>query len=256
MNVIIESSVRNDSPLLEVKDCYAQYYARKGADRNNLLSNPGVLLQVLAQDAAMVRALHSTLVDPESARVLDVGCGDGSSLWPLLRLGFSPQNLYGVDIQSELVAKAASKHPLIHFETADATRLWFEDGSFDVVMESTMFIHATDDTLATRIAAEMLRVTKPGGILLISDWRYAKLRNCHYKAVTMRRISQLFGMGTLTEMRGRHRGSLLPPIGRFFSEYLPSTYFSVQKLFPVLVGHFVTVLRKNERTPSAARNGK
>ena len=252
MSVTAESSLPSDSPLVDVRECYAQYYARKGEDRNNLLSNPGVLLQVLAQDAAMVRALRSTHLESGSARVLDVGCGDGSSLWPLLRLGFDPQNLHGVDLQMELIAKAASKHPLIHFEAADATRLRFEDGTFDLVMESTMLIHATNDELASRIAAEMLRVTKPGGILLVADWRYAKLRNRYYKAVTLRRISQLFRVGTVTEMHGRYRGSLLPPIGRFFSQHLPSAYFSVQTLCPVLVGHFVTVLRKKEQAQSAA----
>jgi ubiquinone/menaquinone biosynthesis C-methylase UbiE len=111
-------------------------------------------------------------------------------------------------------------------------------------MESTMFIHATDEELARRIAAEMIRVTKPGGALLISDWRYAKPRNRHYKAVTGERLAGLFEMGVLTQFQNRYRGSLLPPVGRFFSKRSAWSYFAVQALFPFLTGHMVTVLKK------------
>src|SRR5215470_3352146 len=114
MNFTTEVSSANQSSLTKVQECYVQYYASKGADRNNLLNNPGVLFQVLAQDAAMIRALRSMSLNPESARVLDVGCGSGSSLWPLLRLGFDPRNLHGVDIQKEAIAEASNKHPKIH----------------------------------------------------------------------------------------------------------------------------------------------
>jgi ubiquinone/menaquinone biosynthesis C-methylase UbiE len=235
------------STLADTRDLYADYYAKKGADRNSLLENPSVLFQVLAQDAAMIRGLRSVGFDPQTARVLDVGCGEGASLWLLMRLGFEAGNLHGVDLLESRVASARARHPLIHFDCADATRLPFEDGSFDLVMESTMFIHATDEELARRIAAEMIRVTKPGGTLLISDWRYAKPRNRRYKAVTSERLAGLFQTGTLTEFQNRFRGSLLPPVGRFFSRHAAWSYFAVQALFPFLTGHMVTVLKKNER---------
>jgi ubiquinone/menaquinone biosynthesis C-methylase UbiE len=240
--------ITNSSPyvagsLADTVQCYAAYYATKGTDRNSLY-NPGVLFQVLAQDAAMIRAMRAVDLNAESAKLLDVGCGDGSTFWTLLRLGFKPENLHGVDIQSELIDKARSRHPLIHFDAVDATRLPFEDGTFDLVMESMMFIHATDTQLAQRIAAEMLRVTKPGGKILISDWRYAKPRNLNYQAVTRKRINSLFDVGNRTRTQSRHRGALLPPVGRFFSTHFSSSYFVVQKLFPFLTGHVVTVLKK------------
>lgn len=236
------------SSLADTRDLYADYYAKKGVDRNSLLQNPSVLFQVLAQDAAIIRGLRSGGLDPQSARVLDVGCGDGASLWLLMRLGFEAGNLHGVDLLDSRIASARARHPLIHFDCADATRLPFEDGSFDLVMESTMFIHATDEELARKIAAEMIRVTKPGGTLLISDWRYAKPRNRHYCAVTKKRLAGLFQTGVLTKIHERYRGSLLPPVGRFFSRHSAWSYFAVQALFPFLTGHLVTVLKKNERS--------
>jgi ubiquinone/menaquinone biosynthesis C-methylase UbiE len=239
----------------DAQECYADYYAKKGADRNSLLENPSVLFQVLAQDAAMIRGLRSAGLDPQTARALDVGCGDGASLWLLMRLGFEAGNLHGVDLLESRIAGARARHPLIHFDCADATRLPFEDGSFDLVMESTMFIHATDEELARRIAAEMIRVTKPGGTLLISDWRYAKPRNRHYKAVTKGRLAGLFQAGVLTNVQERFRGSLLPPVGRFFSRYSAWSYFAVQTLFPFLTGHMVTVLKKTGQLRPATHQG-
>jgi ubiquinone/menaquinone biosynthesis C-methylase UbiE len=244
MSPILESVAAPKTGPAEAQGFYAGYYAQKGADRNSLLHNPSVLFQVLAQDAAMIRALRSVGLDPQAAQVLDVGCGDGASLWLLMRLGFEAGNLHGVDLLESRIADARAKHPLIHFDCADATRLPFDDGSFDLVMESTMFIHATDEELARRIAAEMIRVTKPGGTLLISDWRYAKPRNRHYKAVTSERLAGLFETGVLTQFQHRYRGSLLPPVGRFFSKRSPWSYFAVQALFPFLSGHMVTVLKK------------
>lgn len=241
MSTASNSSSVFNARVAEVQGFYEGYYAQKGADRNSLY-NPGVLFQVLAQDAAMIRALRSLQVDTSAARVLDIGCGNGSSLWLLLRMGFRPQNLHGVDIQQELIDEALANNPLMQFTRVDATRLPFEDGAFDLVMESMMFIHATNAELAENVASEMLRVTKPGGTLLISDWRYAKPRNPNYEAMTRKRIKNLFHTGTLTRIQRRYRGALLPPVGRVLSKHFPSAYFAVQKLFPLLAGHFVTVL--------------
>ena len=251
MTVATETCREANSHAVEVQGFYKQYYASKGVDRNDLLSNPGVTFQVLAQDAAIIRALRSSGLNPSTCRVLDVGCGNGSSLWLFLRLGFQPDNLYGVDIQQDLVDHARRIHPLIHFQSADATRLPYEDDSFDLVTEFMMFIHATDEKLASSIAREMVRVTKPGGTLLLADWRYAKVRNRNYKAVTRRRIAQLFRTRSVTEVSARYRGALLPPVGRFLSRHLPSSYFVAQKLFPILTGNIVTVLRKT--TPNMAQ---
>ena len=55
-----ESSAVLKTTLPGVQEFYSEYYAKKGIDRNDLLQNPGALFQVLAQDAAMIRALRAT----------------------------------------------------------------------------------------------------------------------------------------------------------------------------------------------------
>jgi ubiquinone/menaquinone biosynthesis C-methylase UbiE len=230
------------------REYYREYATRKGAGRNSLLCNPEVLFQCLARDAAMVRALRSVNPHPQSARVLDVGCGDGDSLWIFLRLGFEPSNLFGVDIQEDRILEAKATNPLVNFECADATCMAFPNDTFDIAMESMIFLQLTDDDFARRIASEMIRVTKPGGILLVSDWRYSKPGSHEFKGVSRRRIGDLYQVGTRTQVARTFRGPLVPPIGRFLSEYLSPLYFLIHALFPFSAGHTVTVLKRLENS--------
>jgi ubiquinone/menaquinone biosynthesis C-methylase UbiE len=227
------------------REWYKEYYAAKGAERNSLLHNPEVLYQSLAQEAALVRALQSIRLNHETARVVDVGCGDGGTLLTFLRLGFPPGNLYGIDFQKERIARARGVCPNVHFAHGDATKLEFANDLFDLVHEATMFIHSVDDGLSRKIAGEMLRVTKPGGHIFLCDWRYSKPGSAVHRAVTQKRIAELFHVGRQTSRSEVFAGPLLPPIGRFLSRRLPSAYFLVSGMLPFLVGQVTTALRKS-----------
>ncbi len=233
------------APQVVGQDWYREYYDTKGADRNSLLHNPEVLYQSLAQEAALVRALQSIHPVEETACVLDVGCGGGTTLLTFLQLGFASQNLYGIDFQGERIAQARERCPSIHFACSDATALEFANDTFDLVHEATMFIHSVDEVLAHKVAEEMLRVTKPGGHIVLCDWRYAKPGGAAHRAVTQKRIAGLFEVGRQTSRIGVLAGPLLPPIGRFLSRRLPGAYFLVSALLPFLVGQVTTVLRKH-----------
>lgn len=121
---------------------------------------------------------------------------------------------------------------------------FFDDSRFDLVFESTMFVQITDDKLARCIASEMMRVLKPGGFILIADWRYNKAGDRTYKAMSNGRIKRLFHIGSLTRQCGVYPGMLVPPVGRLLSRRLPFAYFMAQFMFPFLVGQVVTVLKK------------
>jgi SAM-dependent methyltransferase len=232
------------APEIIREDWYRAYYAAKGAERNSLLHNPEVLFQNLAQEAALVRALQSIRPNAEEARVLDVGCGDGTTLLAFLRLGFDADNLYGIDFQEERIARAKEKYSSIHFAHGDATELEYASETFELVHEATMFIHSVDEELSKKIAGEMVRVTKPGGHILLCDWRYTKPGSAAHRALTQKRIAELFEVGGKTSRCGVFAGPLLPPIGRFLSHRLPSAYFLVSGLLPFFVGQVTTVLRK------------
>jgi SAM-dependent methyltransferase len=223
---------------------YREYYLKHGSDRNSLL-NPEVLLQVVAAEMAMIAGYRTCAFDPANAEVLDVGCGNGQSLLIPLSLGSNPSKLCGLDIISERIEAARTRLGGVRFECGDASRMPFDDCRFDVVQASTMFVQLTDDAVASPIASEMVRVTRPGGHILVCDWRYNKPGEPQYKAVTRSRLSALFSVGDRTEIRAVHRGALVPPIGRRLSRRgWAGTYFALQRLLPFLVGQVVTVLEK------------
>jgi SAM-dependent methyltransferase len=223
---------------------YSRYYDEHSADRNDLLTNPEVAFQTFAVDRSNIRALQRMRLDRSSARILDVGCGSGATLLPFLRLGFSQEQLSGVDVSAERIAQARHALPQADFRCESGDAMSFETAAFDLVFESTMFVLMTSDEVAARIARDMIRVTKPGGHIMLVDWRYAKPGSDVYRAVTPARIASLFQVGAATSVVARERGALVPPVGRFLSRRLPSLYFVVQALVPPLVGQVTTVLRK------------
>ena len=104
------------------------------------------------------------------SRVLDLGCGDGTTALPAARRG---ADVLGVDIASNLVAagteraKAAGLDNL-RFEQGDASNLnRIDDDKFDLVVSifGAMFAPRPFD-----VAEEMVRVTKPGGRIVMGNW--------------------------------------------------------------------------------------
>lgn len=102
------------------------------------------------------------------ANVLDVACGTGNTAIPAAKIGAS---VVGVDISTNLLAQAkknaATEQLAIRFEEGDAEELPFPDQSFDVVL--SMF-GAMFAPRPQKVAAELLRVCKPGGVIAMANW--------------------------------------------------------------------------------------
>lgn len=105
---------------------------------------------------------------PPGTTVLDVGCGIGGSSRILARdYGFE---VTGITISPQQVKRAQELTPdgvTAQFRVDDALNLSFPDASFDVVWSIEAGPHMPDKA---RYAQEMLRVLKPGGILVVADW--------------------------------------------------------------------------------------
>lgn len=240
----MDQSLANPDAVSRTKDWYEQYYSQNGPLRNDLLRNPGVLFQSTALEVSIIRALGFIAPDPNSARVLSVPCGNGGGLITFLRLGFQPALLHGMDMLEERIREARERFPNANFSFGEASRMEYADQMFDLVIESRLFVRLPDESLCARIAAEMVRVTKLGGFLLLADWRYSRPGKLRYVGLSKRRIKALFGVGSRCEVVGHFSGALVPPVGRFLSKYASSLYFLVQRLFPFLVGQRVTVLKR------------
>jgi ubiquinone/menaquinone biosynthesis C-methylase UbiE len=223
---------------------YCDYYLKAGADRNDIRRNPGALFQVLAMERSFVRAFSRIPLPPSDLRILDVGCGSGGSWYQFFRLGASPQSTVGIDLQMERLAQIPILYPKSLGVQADGLRLPFRAECFDLVHESTMFATIGDDEVRAGIAAEMLRVCRPHGYVLLVDWRIGKFWDSRYKALSRSEVRKLFGMGKMTKLVGVGRGALLPPIGRFLSAHAESLYFLCASLFSPLVGQVTYLLQK------------
>jgi len=103
-------------------------------------------------------------------KVLDLGCGDGTTALPGAKLG---ADVTGVDISSKLVAagnKRAKEHglPNCRFQEGDATDLHeIKDHSFDL---SVSIFGAMFAPKPFEVAKEMVRVTRPGGRIIMGNW--------------------------------------------------------------------------------------
>jgi ubiquinone/menaquinone biosynthesis C-methylase UbiE len=115
-------------------------------------------------------ALVKTLGITKGMKVLDLGCGDGTTALPEARLG---ADVLGVDIATNLVEagnRRAKAEGLTNctFQEGDASNLHdLKDHTFDLVVSifGAMFAPKPFD-----VAKEMVRVTRPGGRIVMGNW--------------------------------------------------------------------------------------
>lgn len=109
--------------------------------------------------------------------VLDVGCGTGSLAIAAKRQVGDMGSVQGIDASHEMIARArhkAKKAGLdVVFAEASAESLPFPDARFDVVLSTVMLHHLRKSARAVAVA-EMRRVLKPGGRLLVVDFGGAR----------------------------------------------------------------------------------
>jgi ubiquinone/menaquinone biosynthesis C-methylase UbiE len=137
---------------------------------NKALWEKGDFTRIAASMRESGEALVATFGVTRAMKVLDLGCGDGTTALPEAKLG---AEVLGVDIASNLVAagnKRAAEAGLanLRFQEGDATNLHeLDDRAFDLVVSifGAMFAPKPFD-----VAKEMVRVTKRGGRIVMGNW--------------------------------------------------------------------------------------
>src|SRR5713101_980027 len=119
------------------------------------------------------RTINLARLQPGDA-VLDVGCGTGTLAMEVARRVGRAGRVAGVDPGPQQIAraraKAARRHLPIEFQIGVIEQLPFPDQTFDVVL-STLMMHHLPNTLKRQGLAEIARVLKPGGRLVIADFK-------------------------------------------------------------------------------------
>lgn len=105
---------------------------------------------------------------PSGASVLDVGCGTGRLLQQL-RLALPRASLSGIDLSEAYVRHARARlGDAATVDAGNAELLPYADSSFDAVVSVFLF-HELPKRVRRRVFTEMVRVLKPGGVLVIED---------------------------------------------------------------------------------------
>jgi ubiquinone/menaquinone biosynthesis C-methylase UbiE len=112
-----------------------------------------------------------TILDPqEGHRILDVGCGVGGDVMALARMVGSDGLVTGMDISETMIAEARKRSAgsglSVEWRVGDAQRLDFPDDTFDSCRAERIFGHVEDPR---QLLAEMIRVARPGGLVLVFD---------------------------------------------------------------------------------------
>ena len=137
---------------------------------NKALWEKGDFTQIAQSMRESGAALVAKLEISKGLNILDLGCGDGTTAIPAAKLG---ANVLGVDIASNLVEAGnirAKSEGLDNcsFQEGDATDLHeLKDETFDLVVSifGAMFAPKPFD-----VAREMVRVTRPGGRIVMGNW--------------------------------------------------------------------------------------
>lgn len=141
-------------------------------------ADPGALLELLEAFSSLDpvregkrRSLELLDVRP-GQRLLDLGCGLGDDAATMARLVGREGEAVGIDASSAAITAARARHrgEAVRFEVADAAELPYGDRSFDRCRSDRVLQHLSDPE---RALAELVRVTKPGGRMVISESSFA-----------------------------------------------------------------------------------
>ncbi|MEO8299397.1 MAG: class I SAM-dependent methyltransferase [Burkholderiales bacterium] len=194
-----------------VAERYARRASQGAADRYSML-RPEVWMAVQERQRAMLRLFNrlgwTTLTDK---CLLEVGCGAGDNLLDLLRLGFGPAHLQGIELLPERFALARERLPqAVALHAGDASMAPIAPASLDIVFQATVFSSLLDDAFQQQLAQAMWRWVKPGGGVLWVDFTVNNPRNPDVRGVPLARIRQLFPEAQVRAQRI----TLAPPLAR------------------------------------------
>lgn len=118
----------------------------------------------MGQDRSWRKAVARAVDARPGERVLDLAAGTGTSSLPFRDAG---AEVVPCDFSVGMLREGKRRHPELPFTAGDATRLPFRDATFDAVTISFGLRNVNDTEGALR---EMLRVTRPGGRLVVCEF--------------------------------------------------------------------------------------
>ena len=207
------------------------YQARRALASRYRLDNPGNRFNFETLCEGMNRRLHELWPISAGKKILDLGAGE--LFWgdQFVAMGIKRDDYVGLDLLVWRLQNGRASGRDYQAVAASAAELPFETATFDVISQFTMMTSVLDDALRRRIAAEMIRVLKPGGYILWYDFRYNNPSNPNVRGIRRAELESLFpglpaNLQTIT---------LLPPLARKLGLPLLKFFYAC----PILRSHYL-----------------
>ena len=219
----------------------SRYARRPPSDGRYNFLRPEVYLGVQERQRAMLQLFSQQgMTDLAAPRLLEVGCGTGGNLLELLRMGFAPQNLSGIELLPDRYRQARHALPLaLELLEGDALQAPIANGSQDIVLVSTVFSSLLDEPYQEKLATALWRWVKPGGAVLWYDFTFNNPKNPDVRGVPLQRVKALFPQAAVSA----RRVTLAPPIARRVVPVHPMFYTFFNSL-PWLRTHILCWIAK------------
>lgn len=228
-----------NSDIERMRQEYARRAESPSLDERYSSTNPAYQWILATRQQAIISILkRSRNFDLPNVRILEMGCGSGGVLQEFISLGAEPSNVYGVDLLHDRLRVANDTLKESSWITANGADLPFPSDSFDLVLQFTAFSSILDPALKLTMAAEMMRVLKPGQGVLWYDFIWNPL-NHQTRGIPLSEIRQLFPETSITS----HRITLAPPLTRLFLPRLRSFAESLTRL-AFLNSHLICWIQK------------
>jgi ubiquinone/menaquinone biosynthesis C-methylase UbiE len=152
-----------------VKESYGKIWKTEGACCSPSHGSDRV---VRLSEHAIHNALLNEIMPLEGKRILDVGCGNGTTVLEMAKQVGPDGKAIGVDFSPEGIAKAKKKaielrlDKVTEFRVADAETLPFEDDYFDAIVSECVVCLTPNKQ---KVLNEKARVLKPGGKIVMHD---------------------------------------------------------------------------------------
>lgn len=157
-------------------------------------------------------------------RIIDVGCGTGEDARAMAQRVAPGGRLVAVDGSQSMIDTARRRTEggdlPIEFRVADVHQLPFADDSFDASRADRIFMHLESPP---RALAEMMRVTRPGGRVLIYEVDFETLTVDHPDRAHTRKIVNTWCDGFRNGWLGRHIPALFRDVGLHDVRITPAT---------------------------------
>jgi ubiquinone/menaquinone biosynthesis C-methylase UbiE len=173
-------------------------------------------------------------------QVVDFGCGSGTWLLEFIQWGAQPRDVFGIDLSSDRIASARIRLPASELICGNAANTPWHSDSFDVASQFTMFTSILDESLRRAVAKEMLRIVKPGGVILWFDFRCDNPYNRNVRGIGRAEVRDLF-----PQCRIKFLSTILaPPLAR---RVAPLSWPLAQLLsaIPVFRTHYAALICKS-----------